>query len=144
MWPHFQGRHTACCLCKRCRERGEEKRGRERTKREIGDRKRAERRENLEKESWLALRRERERARERMMKIRLERERLEIGNVCVCLPGVRITVCERDSVCVCTKVSPCHLATSVSLNCPPALKMRPKARRTDERETRRKAKLALT
>lgn len=28
------------------------------------------------------------------MKIRLERERLEIGNVCVCLPGVRITVCE--------------------------------------------------
>ncbi len=83
-----------------------------------------------------------------MMKIRLERERLEIGNVCVCLPGVRITVCERDSVCVCvcvcTKVSPCHLATSVSLNCPPALKMRPKAHRTDERETRRNAKLALT
>jgi len=40
--------------------RGEEKRGRERrTKREIGDRKRAERKENLEKESWLALRRER-------------------------------------------------------------------------------------
>jgi len=32
---------------------------RERTKREIGDRKRAERKENLEKESWLALRRER-------------------------------------------------------------------------------------
>ncbi len=39
-----------------------------------------------------------------MMKIRLERERLEIGNVCVCLPGVRITVCERDSVCVCVCV----------------------------------------
>jgi len=35
------------------------------------------------------------------MKIRLERERLEIGNVCVCLPGVRITVC----VCVCVPKS---------------------------------------
>lgn len=43
-------------------EREERKREAEREqKREIGDRKSAERGENLEKESWLALRRERQR-----------------------------------------------------------------------------------
>ncbi len=82
-----------------------------------------------------------------MMKIRLERERLEIGNVCVCLPGVRITVCERDSVCVCVCVYQSQSLPSSHFSIsqlPSSSKMRPKAHRTDEREARRNAKLALT